>query len=435
MSMSSLIRKACKPLRTAAVIATAVLLWGCGTANNDAPSLSQSGRHPDGWVAFNGGNHRAAYRATPDQCPQCHGKDFLQRGSKGGVAGVSCSSTSFNGLICHANGHVPRQPPHPLPFTNPALHGPAAKQDLVFCMGCHASTPGGAGSNPRFNAKIGALLNGCEDCHNIYAAHPSTPQPDSAPWRGTVTHRDARNLINACALCHGADLDGIGGVGPACSICHTAASPLSAQNCTSCHGNPPSGNAFPNISGNHRVHNALNGVAGTCATCHGGAGIGSPRHFNQAVDVEVSAAYNAKSGTASFDPATSTCTSISCHGALTTPDWRTGRIDVNSQCFFCHRSRALQQPEQFNSYFSGKHDFHVGGLGLICIDCHDSGKLALGHFSNLNTPAFEQAPATTIRDVVHYSGGSCTPVNATGNFSVTFSCHPAPPLTRVWATP
>ncbi|HXE97059.1 MAG TPA: CxxxxCH/CxxCH domain-containing protein, partial [Dongiaceae bacterium] len=230
-------------------------------------------------------------------------------------------------------------------------------------------------------------------------------------------------------------LDGVGGVGPACSNCHTAASPLTAQNCTSCHGNPPSGNVFPNISGNHRVHNALNGVTGACSTCHGGAGIGTLSHFNKTVNVSISATYNAKSGTASYDPATSTCTSVSCHGALTTPDWRSGRIDVNSQCFFCHRSRALQPPEQFNSYFSGKHDFHVGGLGLICIDCHDSGKLALGHFSNLNTPAFEQAPATTIRDVVHYSGGSCTPANAPGNFSVTFSCHPAPPLTRVWATP
>ncbi|HXE96661.1 MAG TPA: CxxxxCH/CxxCH domain-containing protein, partial [Dongiaceae bacterium] len=164
-------------------------------------------------------------------------------------------------------------------------------------------------------------------------------------------------------------------------------------------------------------------------------GIGSVKHFNQAVNVEISADYDAKSGTASYDPTTSTCINVSCHGALTTPPWRIGRIDVDTQCTICHRSRTLQPPDQFNSFFSGKHDFHVGGLGLICIDCHDSGKLAPGHFINIKTHDFEQVPAKTIRDVVRYVGGSCTPVNAPGNFSVTFKCHPAPPLTRVWATP
>jgi predicted CxxxxCH...CXXCH cytochrome family protein len=325
--------------------------------------------------------------------------------------------------------------PHALPFTDPALHGPAAKQDLVFCKECHASTSGGAGTNPRFNAKIGALLNGCEDCHNIYLAHPSTPTPDSAPWRGPVSHKDAKNLGNACALCHGINLDGIAAVGPACTTCHQAGSPLTSQNCTSCHGSPPSGGAFPNISGSHRVHNALNLVTGNCSTCHSGAGIGSVKHFDRVVDVEVSADFSAKSGAASYTPMTLTCINVSCHGALTTPTWRSGRIDVNTQCTLCHRSRLLLPPDQYNSYFSGKHDFHVGGLGLVCIDCHDSKKLAPGHFIDLKTHDFEQAPATTIRDVVNYTGGSCTPFNAPGNFSPAFKCHPAPPLTRVWLTP
>jgi len=437
MSAPSLIHRACKALRTAAVIAATVLVWGCGTANNDAPNLDSAGKHPAGWVAAsNGGNHRLVFLAKPGQCPECHGRDLLLAGGKGGIAKVNCSSTSFDGLTCHADGHLPRIAPHAVPFADPALHGPAAKKDLTFCQGCHAiPSASTAGSNPRFRAKIGSLVNGCEDCHNIKTAHPTIPPPESVPWRGPVTHRDAANLAVACALCHGANLDGIGGVGPACASCHLAGSPLTLQNCTSCHGNPPSSGAFPNLSGNHRVHNALNLITGACSTCHSGAGIGSVKHFNQVVNVEVSTDYNAKSGTALYDPATSTCTNVSCHGALATPNWRNGRIDVVNQCSSCHRSKALQPPDQFNSYFSGKHDFHVGGLGLICIDCHDSGKLDLGHFINLNTHAFEQAPATTIRDVVDYIVGSCTPVNAPGNFSVSFICHPAPPLTRVWATP
>lgn len=427
--------------RATLVVTLTSLLWGCGSANDAAPSFNgTSGGHPAGWVAVNGGNHRLGFGADPSQCRLCHGGDILVPGGRGGIAGVGCSSSSLDGRTCHANGHLPRIAPHVVPFVDPALHGPAAKRDLAFCGGCHAvpftAAPGG---NPRFNAKIGSLGNGCEECHNAGTAHPSTPTPDSAPWRGLFSHRDAANLSVACALCHGANLDGAGGVGPACSACHTAGSPLTSPDCSSCHGRPPSGAAFPNISGNHRVHNALNLVTGLCSICHDGAGIGSPAHFDQGVNVAVSAGYNAKSGAASYDPATASCTNVSCHGGRTTPPWRSGAIDVGTQCNLCHRSRVQEPPEQFNSYFSGRHDFHVFIFGAAaplsppCTQCHDSGKLTPGHFADLATPAFEQAPATTIRDAVNYAGGSCTPDNTPGNFSL--GCHPAPPLTRVWATP
>jgi len=440
MNMPSKIQRVCRAFRTAAVMAPAVLLWGCGNANNDAPSLNASGNHPSGWVTFNGGNHRVAFRAAPDQCPQCHGSDLQQQGSKGGVARVSCSSSSFNGIICHANSHVPRSVPHALPFTNPALHGPAAKQDLGFCKGCHASTSGGVGSNPRFNAKIGTLINGCEDCHNIYLAHPSAPSPDSAPWRGPVSHRDAKNLANACALCHGVNLDGIGAIGSACTTCHVS-SPLFFLNCTSCHGKPPSGNAYPNILGRHGEHNTLNLVTGVCSTCHNGAGIGTSNHFNQVVNVSIPATYNAKTGgPATYAPDTGIpvanftnnggqCTNVSCHGGIITRPWRTGVINSNVDCTSCHRSRAVS--DQFNSYSSGRHEFHVA-IFLACTDCHDTGKLAPGHFINLATPAFEQTPASTIRDAVNYVGGSCTPVNTGTNFSISV-CH-ITPVTRPWRT-
>ena len=442
------------PGKGIAVMAAAFFLWGCGTANNDAPSFSTAvGKHPDGWVAANGGNHRLDFRAAPDQCPQCHGNDLLVAGSKGGVTGISCSSTSFNGIICHANGHLPRLAPHPLPFTNPALHGSAAKADLVFCQGCHAfPTTSGPGSNPRFNVKIGALVNGCEDCHNIFTAHPSSPVPDSAPWRGTITHRDAGNLANACALCHGAAPALAGGVGPACSKCH-AASPLTNLNCTSCHGSAqanatpglPAGAVFPNISGRHSAHNALNNVTGACPTCHNGAGIGTISHFNQAVNVSFLATYNAKSGTASYTPGGNggTCANVSCHGAITTPPWRTGIIDVDTQCPSCHRSRTVS--DQFNSYFSGNpvvgppafailHDKHVDGVGLTCPDCHDPDKLRPSHFVGLDTQVFEGVPAVTIRAGVTYTGSvasgssSCSPTPRPGGFPI---CH----ATRTWTGP
>ena len=438
-----------------AVAASTIFLWGCGSANNGAPSFDESGNHPAGWVAVNGGNHRLAFRATPDQCPQCHGSDILNpvvAGENGGIARVGCSMTSFEGTICHANGHVPRISPHPLPFTDPALHGPVAKagldgqSGLISCQVCHATSQGGAGANPRFNAKIGTLINGCEDCHDINTAHPSSNPPDSAPWRGPITHSDARNLVNACALCHGPAPALAGGSGPACSSCHNA-SPLTNFNCTSCHGNPPNGTAFPNTRGAHDTHNALNNLTGICSTCHNGAGIGTLNHFNQTVDVAFPAIYNAKTG----GPAThfrditapianpvndgGRCANISCHGGVLTPSFRAGLINPNVDCTTCHQSRSAS--DQFNSYLSGRpvppdfatlHDYHLIAIGLICTNCHDTVKLdpvTSNHFKFLNTPAFDIVPATTIRADINYAGGSCAPAN-----NQTIGCHGV----RSWTT-
>jgi hypothetical protein len=79
----------------------------------------------------------------------------------------------FNSTLCHGNTAAP----HPVPFTDAALHGPAAKTDLIYCQECHANPP--TGSNPRFNVAKGSLANGCEDCHEINTAHP-------VPWTGTL---------------------------------------------------------------------------------------------------------------------------------------------------------------------------------------------------------------------------------------------------------
>jgi hypothetical protein len=133
-----------KVLRTAVVIAPTVLVLGCGTANNDAPSLNTSGKHPAGWVAFNGGNHPDVFRAEPGQCPQCHGSDLFQQGSKGGVARVSCSSSSFNGIICHAI--VPTAPPlQGVVFPSQGVSFSNHIQAIfdTYCIACH--TAGGFG--------------------------------------------------------------------------------------------------------------------------------------------------------------------------------------------------------------------------------------------------------------------------------------------------
>ena len=398
----------------------AAALWGCSNANENAPALSTSAGHPANWLVA----HRGAFQADAGQCALCHGSDLRDQNSTGSITKVSCSSGSFRGTTCHAKSpvlpHPPGVVPHPLPFTDPALHGLLAKNDLIFCQGCHAAANfGGAGSNPRFDVQLGTLVapfsSGCEAaaCHPALTAHP-------VPWyfgtrAGDKGHQSAGNLLNACPLCHGAQLGG--GTGPACTSCHVALAPGAVPTpgtCFSCHQSPPAGTTFPNLAGAHAAHNALAQVADNCDTCHNGAGTGTTKHFNGVVDLAVLATYNAKEGVASFDAATGRCSNVSCHGGLATPDWKTGALVVATQCAACHVEGSAAGIPQANSFFSGQHHQHlvINSPPQACTDCHDLAKLGPfppSHFSGLNTPGFELPARNTLLNSLVYDGANCTP--------------------------
>lgn len=335
-------------------------------------------------------------------CGECH------RDESGAGIPLTTPSGCFNNTLCH--GVVG----HSSPFADPAVHGPPAKADLTSCQVCHATpSDGGPGSDPRFNVPLGSLSAGCEStgCHDPLTAHP-------VPWLGpdSTSHQSAGNLAVACALCHGATLQG--GVGPACSDCHTAGSPLTATNCTSCHGNPPAGNTPPDREGAHSEHNVLPEVSAVCDTCHTGAGSGTSSHFNSTVDVDIDSAYDANSGPASFS--SGTCSSVSCHGAQETRDWSTGSINVNTECEICHRDQNVAN--EFNSYFSGEHTMHINGEGALCTECHDTGKLSNVHFNDLATPAMNEAGQTML-DALNYNQTLKT---------CTVTCHGENHSNRSW---
>jgi len=168
--------------------------------------------------------------------------------------------------------------------------------------------------------------------------------------------------------------------------------------CGTCHALPPSGTTFPNEAGSHAIHTSLNGVGTTCDNCHAGND-----HQSGFVDLGFASTWNAKSGPAT-DNMDGTCSSISCHGGQQTPVWGVGSINVNTDCTSCH---ALGT-SQYNSYNSGQHS-RGAHTRQACTACHDQAKLAAGHFSNLNTTAFEQDPASTLNSSLNYNGQSCNP--------------------------
>jgi predicted CxxxxCH...CXXCH cytochrome family protein len=158
------------------------------------------------------------------------------------------------------------------------------------------------------------------------------------------------------------------------------------------------------------VHTTLASVNNNCGVCHVGAA------HNGQVDRGITSTYNAKTGPATVG-SNNTCSSVSCHGGKITPVWQTGTINVNTQCASCHASGT----GQYNSYSSGEHSRHVS-RGFSCTVCHNTTKLATGHFSNLATSSFEQDPATTIGGGTT-SVGSYTPSSGTSGTCSNISCH------------
>jgi hypothetical protein len=140
MIAPNLLQMPCNAIKSALVIIPALLLLGCADANNAAPSVNTAGHHPESWVAVNGGNHPLVYRAEPGLCPQCHGRDLFQQGGTGGIVRVSCTSSSFNGMTCHAIAPV-TPPPQPGVFPSQGVSFANHIQAIfdTYCIGCHTT--------------------------------------------------------------------------------------------------------------------------------------------------------------------------------------------------------------------------------------------------------------------------------------------------------
>ena len=251
------------------------------------------------------------------------------------------------------------------------------------------------------------VMGGCGSENND-SPFDSDDQQHPANWLVSGHPAAAQADPSVCTECHGDDFSG-GISRVACASRHTNGSPLTLTACTSCHGKPPTGTIAPNQAGAHNTttgHFAVQVVLpDSCNTCHNGAGTGTTNHYNGVVNVQLlSSTYSAKSGTVVYN-ADGTCSNVSCHGGQTTPAWLTGHIDVGTQCTSCHAFGS----SEYNSFVSGQHGFHVNVLLISCIECHDTTKLAVSHFSALNTSQLEGPAAATINSNVNYDGATCTP--------------------------
>lgn len=216
-------------MRFLLTIISALILWGCASSNDSAVTVDASGRHQPGWLT----SHGVSYLKDASTCKGCHGANLT-----GGNSGVSCSSSTFNGLSCHANGV------HPVPWSG---HNAVLNQ-LNSCTPCHGALLEGSGVAPA-----------CAFCHKQLS-------PGAVP------------LLGMCISCHAIPPNGA--VFPNNSGAHQAHLALPLVGCSACHTGGGSGTAlhgsgltaaFPaNYNGKTGV--AVRNSDGSCAnvSCHGG---------------------------------------------------------------------------------------------------------------------------------------------------------------------
>jgi predicted CxxxxCH...CXXCH cytochrome family protein len=307
---------------------------------------------------------------------------------------------------------------------------------LTDTIGDHWNGSINMNSDTDYNENTG----GCDaaGCHGGGAPHTlpdsGLPVKLGAYGGGGVSHPVGQDWLlpgghvasanNACVTCH--TLAG-GGQDPACQDCHIQGNPLTMPDCISCHAEPPNTASTdpldrPNRQGAHDEHDGLTTSTFNCSACHQGGGTGKLSHYdrvdqttpNYPADVDLASSLDSKShGAATYNAGGRTCSGVVCHGGLITPNWLSGSLNVNSQCSNCHQSGGPDNEP--NSYFSGEHGEHISE-GIACTECHNTTTLASGHFTNPESPGFEQDPADTI-------GGGSTSIPSGYSGTCNFTCH------------
>lgn len=240
-----------------------------------------------------------------------------------------------------------------------------------------------------------------------------------AGWANPAQHGQAFLTSGpaACTSCHGADLMG-SGAAVSCDTCHSGWQ----TNCTFCHGGVDNQTGAPPIAtngatavtdpsvGQHTAHVEQTDVHGAydCSTCHTTPdSVLSAGHIDGSEGAEV--VFGSLNPSATYDPNTSTCASLYCHGNGSQDNgemvWTsTPTLD----CTSCHG-----QPPS-----TGRHTLHVSGQNLACQQCHS---------------ATVDASNAIIDPTLHVNGTANVNLQLGGTYDpATGSCSPACHGTETW---
>ena len=299
-----------------------------------------TGIHP--WSSVTDGHRTFAATASWTACANanCHGTDLRGGATDGAASGPSCFTAS-----CHAGGPPA---PHKLPYTDPADHGAAARNDLTYCRNCHGRPDNDfTGGMVADNNIIGNANGNCSSCHGQAKAHPTNWQgsnDDSDPSYDS-SHRSVgqTNIDTNCALCHLTTGPGTGPVATAPS-CYSADYTNPDGSGNSCHPNGPQ--AAPHTLGASWVNSAGGGSHDTeaaskglsyCQQCHGNPSTGSGARFNIPFTTYADGCETCHQNGFPDGYVIGSC--VSCHGkppATGSHTDHTGIAAIGTDCNVCH---------------------------------------------------------------------------------------------------
>ena len=265
--------------RALGLLLLAALAAGC--SKDRGTSFDPDAGHPDDYLS----SHASEYRSESHSCAECHGKDLM-----GGIAKVSCYSSSFEGTACHPGG------PGGHPADWRSTHTVTDPAQAATCAQCH--------DNPANDLAPGCFNTSL--CHGQKSGHPAdwrsshtSVNPAEAATCAQCHDNPANSLSPGCfntSLCHGnqgghpagwasAGQHGAAAKGSpgmaSCTSCHGSGygGGTSGQSCFPCHGwNAP--HARSGWDGGGRSHRSANqSNAGACAQCHRSSA-GTPGCFN-----------------------------------------------------------------------------------------------------------------------------------------------------------
>lgn len=376
-----------KRLLAVAVPALVALLAACGVSR-DVTALSSgqascTGCHGDPSrpgspllqaappVSPDGGNGGAhlAHLQRGVACGACHPVPTSQRHSNGtvdvifsGVAVANGAAPAFSGgrdgtcsgVYCHgatlnAGGRIPAPAWSGGPLACDACHGAPPPNHAPGSTQCNACHPGTVKPDGTIDVAGGLHADGIVE---VAGGHP-------AGWADPTQHGyAAKTGLDGCRSCHGSNLDGVGGTGPSCAGCHTAAGYASWQsNCTFCHGEklttytaanlvqaaPPKGTRGETLTsaravGAHQQHlsGGTLGPAVACTECH--AVPADLSHLDGSATVTFGPTATAQGANPVWNGAT--CAATYCHGGTlpggsnTAPTWTAG--STQTTCGSCH---------------------------------------------------------------------------------------------------
>ena len=377
-----------------ALLIALLVFAGCtSTPNEDAPLADEA--HPTGWLA----DHSQEAINDVDSCKSCHGADY-----SGGSVGVSCftchlsgppftvhpaswgvdtvighqnfadelswtscATSGCHGLDlkggafdgaetgpscftvsgCHAttNGDPPAPATHTANYDDPADHGPAAKQNQLYCRNCHGLPPNifdGGFVTPNYGG-----VGNCSLCHPDAKAHPTDWQGnnDTNANGYTAMHWMVTPMAIeiSCSLCHNVSSATRASPMIGAPTCFDAAFENANGGLTGCHvgGSPGHLADFaPSSGGCEACHgsqlNVVNDIhGGQCNLCHAPPPCDAD---NEIIGINGDGDATLANGMAQAGT-WGTVTCLQCHPTATYPSAgihhdRTESISGN--CSFCH---------------------------------------------------------------------------------------------------